>query len=193
MATESLPLELWLQETGALKSGHFRLSSGLHSPAYVQCALLLEEPRRAQRLGAAIAERLRHLRLDSVLAPAMGGLIIGYQVAAALDVPFRFVERVDGDMRLRRGFSLKERESIVIVEDVVTTGKSTQETVAVAEAMGAEVCAVSSILDRTEGKHPFRVPFVALYELVLPTYSPSECPLCAADQPLEKPGSRPVP
>ena len=193
MTADSLPLELWLDESGALRRGHFQLSSGLHSPAYVQCALLLEDPQRAKRLGEALAGKLARLSPDSILSPAMGGLIIGFAVAAAVGVPFRFVERVDGEMRLRRGFSLAAGERLVIVEDVVTTGRSTGEAVAVAEEQGAEVVGVASILDRTGGQIPFSVPFVSLFDLVLPTYAPQECPLCRSGQAIDKPGSRPIP
>jgi len=192
-AEPSLPLESWLAESGALKKGHFQLSSGLHSPAYVQCALLLEHPSRASRLGAEIARELADLDVHSVVSPAMGGLIIGYEVASALGRPFRFVERQDGRMTLRRGFALAPGERIAIVEDVVTTGKSTLEAIELTREHGAEVCAVASILDRTGGDHPFAVPFVSLFSLVLPTYSKAECPLCQAGQALDKPGSRPVP
>lgn len=191
--TESLPLESWLDDSGALNKGHFQLSSGLHSPAYVQCALLLQRPSRARLLGQALAAMLSEARPQSVLSPAMGGLIIGHEVAAALDVPFRFVERLDGVMSLRRGFSLTVGERIVIVEDVITTGKSTLEAVAVARQLGAELCAVASILDRTAGQHSFDVPYFSLLELVLPTYEPDACPLCEAGETPVKPGSRPVP
>lgn len=195
MTAETLDLRQWLEETGALKTGHFRLSSGLHSPAYVQCALLLELPERAARLGAQIAGELTkaEVRVQSVLSPAMGGLIIGYEVATALGVPFRFVERADGKMTLRRGFSLAVGERVVIVEDVVTTGKSTLEAISVARGHQAEVCAVASILDRTEGDFSFGVPFVSLYDLTLPTYDPIKCPLCEAGEEVDKPGSRPIP
>lgn len=193
MTAEPLPLERWLEETGALRRGHFQLSSGLHSPAYVQCALLLEHPQRARRIGTELAGRLAHLPVQSVLSPAMGGLIIGYEVAVALASPFRFVERVEGRMTLRRGFSLGRGEQLVVVEDVVTTGKSTLEAMAVARGQGAEISAVASILDRTQGDHPFAVPFVSLLDLVLPTFASQECPLCLAGEALVKPGSRPVP
>lgn len=193
MTAETKDTQRWLEETGALKKGHFQLSSGLHSAAYVQCALLLEHPDRAGRLGAELAQRLAEATAQSVLSPAMGGLIIGYTVAAALGLPFRFVERVAGTMTLRRGFALEPGERVVIVEDVVTTGKSTLEAIAVAEAQGAEICAVASILDRTDGKSPFEVPFVSLLELVLPTFVPEDCPLCRVGKGIDKPGSRPVP
>lgn len=193
MMSESLPLETWLEESGALRKGHFRLSSGLHSPAYVQCALLLQSPKRARLLGEALASLISDAEPESILSPAVGGLLIGHEVASALELPFRFVERSDGAMTLRRGFSLTTGERIVIVEDVITTGKSTLEAVAVARQQGAEIVGVASILDRTAGQHSFDVPFYRLLELVLPTYDPEACPLCEAGGTPTKPGSRPVP
>lgn len=185
-----------LEASGALTRGHFRLSSGLHSDAYVQCARLLEVPERARRAGEALAGALI-VALggppDSVLAPAMGALLIGHETAAALGVPFRFTERDDaGAMTLRRGFTLAPGERVVVVEDAVTTGKSTLETVAVAESLGAEVVAVGSILDRSGGRADFgERPFVTLAALDLPAYEPADCPQCAAGTPVVKPGSRP--
>jgi orotate phosphoribosyltransferase len=191
--TETFPLEDWLVESGALKRGHFLLSSGLHSPAYVQCALLLQDPSRARCLGQALAAKVAGTGPDSVLSPAMGGLIIGHEVAEALAVPFRFVERVDNGMSLRRGFTLAPGERVVIVEDVITTGRSTLEAVDVARGLGAEICAVASILDRTGGRHTFESPFFSLHELVLPTYEAGACPLCQRGDTAYKPGSRPSP
>ena len=179
-----------LQSSGALLEGHFLLSSGLHSPRYVQCARLLELPVRARQVGEGLAALLRPLAVDSILSPALGGLIIGHEVAAALGVPFRFTERKDGAMELRRGFALGPGERVAVVEDVVTTGKSTLETMAVATAKGAEVVAEGAILDRSAGKHPFTVPFVSLLALDFPTWPAAECPLCAAGGKPEKPGSR---
>ena len=193
MEAETLPLDDWLEESGALRRGHFQLSSGLHSPAYVQCALLLEQPARARLLGTTLAGLLNEIAPDSVVSPALGGLIIGYEVAVALGKPFRFVERVEGSMAMRRGFALEKGERVVIVEDVVTTGKSTREAMQVVADQGGTVCGVASILDRTEGKSPFDVPFVNLLELVLPTYRPTDCPLCQSGTPIDKPGSRPIP
>ena len=184
-------IDEWLAISGALRHGHFRLSSGLHSPAYVQCALLLEHPERAARLGRMLADRLRDRQPDSVLSPALGGLIIGYEVARSLERPFRFVERQEGTMCLRRGFHLTPGERLVIVEDVVTTGRSTNEAVAVAAAAGAEVCAIASILDRSGDSEPFSVPFVSLKQLALPVWSAADCPLCARGEPIDRPGSRP--
>lgn len=185
-------LNVYLQESGALRQGHFLLSSGLHSPGYVQCALLLERPSRARQVGAALAERLRQYRPDSVLAPALGGLIIGYEVAAALDVPFRFCEREGAAMAIRRGFALRKGERVVVVEDVVTTGKSTREAAAAAGGQDAAIVALGAILDRSGGSHGFPAPFVSLMELDFPVYEPSKCPLCAKGGVAEKPGSRPA-
>jgi orotate phosphoribosyltransferase len=180
-----------LEESGALRRGHFLLSSGLHSTAYVQCAMLLEDPVRARQVGSDLAELLRSFHPDSVLAPALGGVVIGHEVAAELGVPFRFTERKGDEMGLRRGFSLRQGERVVIVEDVVTTGRSTLETAALATARGARVVAIGAIIDRTAGRDPFDVPFKALLELDLPSYAPGECPSCRTGVPAEKPGSRP--
>ena len=147
-ATELDVLAL-LRDSGALKEGHFLLSSGLHSPAYVQCALLLQDAYLAHRVGDALAQRLARLEPESVLAPALGGLIIGHETAAELGVPMRFTEREDGKMTLRRGFELTPGERLVVVEDVVTTGRSTREVIDVAEEKGAKVIAVAAILQVT--------------------------------------------
>jgi len=181
-----------LEESGALRRGHFLLSSGLHSEAYVQCALLLEDPVRARKVGGDLAALLRSFHPDSVLAPALGGVIIGHEVAAELGVPFRFAERKGEEMGLRRGFTLRQSERVVIVEDVVTTGRSTLETAALATGRGSRVVAIGAIIDRTAGRDPFDVPFRSLLQLDLPSYTPAECPVCrAGGVPAEKPGSRP--
>lgn len=182
-----------LEGSGALVEGHFELSSGRHSPAYVQCALLLEDPARARRVGSALARLLASLRPRSVVSPALGGVIIGHEVAAALRVPFRFTERRQGSgggMELRRGFRLEPGERVVIVEDVVTTGRSTREAAEAVRAAGGEVVAVGSIVDRSGEENPFEVPQFALLDLDLPTWTPEECPLCAEGRPAVKPGSR---
>ena len=180
-----------LEESGALRRGHFLLSSGLHSGAYVQCALLLEDPVRSRHVGEELASELRQFHPDSVLAPALGGVIIGHEVATSLGVPFRFTERKGEDMGLRRGFSLRQGERVVIVEDVVTTGRATLETAALATSRGARVVAVGAIIDRSVGKDPFDVPFRSLLELDLPSFPPSECPACQSGAaPPEPPGSR---
>jgi len=189
-------LERELEGCGALLRGHFLLSSGLHSPGYVQCALLLADPRRARAAGTELAAALGALGVvaDSVLSPALGGVIVGHEVAAALGVPFRFTEREGSEMRLRRGFALAAGERVVVVEDVVTTGKSTLETAAVAEAAGARPVAIGSIIDRSAGRHGFRVPFASLLALDLPTWPAEICPLCREGAgPAVKPGSRPQP
>ena len=188
----AMPLDLpaLLAETGALLSGHFRLSSGLHSPNYVQCAKLLEHPRNAKAIGAALGERVRSINAQKVVAPALGGVIIGYTVAEALDVPSIFTERKDGAMTLRRGFTIGRDERVVIVEDVVTTGKSTRETAAVVEQCGGNVVGFASILNRSGKENPFDAPYEALMSLALETYDESACPLCANKVPLDAPGSR---
>lgn len=188
-AEVSVALRELLLESGALREGHFQLSSGLHSSGYVQCALLLESPARARRVGEWLAERLVAYRVDSVLSPALGGVIIGHETAAALEVPFRFVERREGEFTLRRGFQLAAGERVVVVEDVVTTGKSTREAAEVARRLGAEVVGVGAIIDRGAGD-AFSVPFEALLRLDLPTWEPGECRLCAAGSSAESPGSR---
>jgi len=180
----------WLEESGALRKGHFLLSAGGHSTAYVQCALLLEDPRRAEKVGQLLAARLRPYEPDVVVSPALGGLIIGYEVARSLNIPFRFGERSKGAMTLRRGFSLQPRERIAIVEDVVTTGKSTLEVAALVRNSGAILCAVGSILDRTPADNPFSVPFESLLRLELPTFQPEDCPLCTEGVAIDQPGSR---
>jgi orotate phosphoribosyltransferase len=179
-----------LRRSGALREGHFVLSSGRHSSGYVQCALLLEDAARARQLGRWLADRLREFEPESVLSPALGGLIIGHETAAALEVPFRFTERKQGVMELRRGFRLRREERVAVVEDVVTTGGSSGEAAAVAVALGATWAATGAIIDRSGGDSPFAVPFESLLKLELPTWTPEECPLCAEGTPVEKPGSR---
>ncbi|HEV7672848.1 MAG TPA: orotate phosphoribosyltransferase [Thermoanaerobaculia bacterium] len=190
--SEPVDIEKRLEESGALRRGHFQLSSGLHSSAYVQCALLLELPARAREVGTALAEKLKAYGIESILSPALGGVIIGHEVAAALGAPFRFAERKGTELEIRRGFALRPGEKVAIIEDVVTTGKSTLETARLAESAGAQVVAVGAIIDRTAGAHPFAaVPFASLLELRLPAFKADACPLCAAGGVAEKPGSRP--
>jgi orotate phosphoribosyltransferase len=191
----SLDVRALLAETGALLTGHFRLSSGLHSPNYVQCARLLEHPRHARALGEALGERLRKVGADKIVAPALGGVIIGYTVAEALDLPFVFTERKDGQMTLRRGFTIGnnpvgEREKVVIVEDVVTTGKSTRETADAIAAHGGYVIGFASILNRSGRDNPFDALYESLLALALDTFSETDCPLCRAGIALDAPGSR---
>jgi orotate phosphoribosyltransferase len=180
------------RRSGALLDGHFRLSSGLHSTGYLQCALVLQHPAEAELLGRALAERVRHLRPSVVLSPAIGGLIIGHEVGRALGVRAIFAERADGALMLRRGFILSETDRVLVVEDVLTTGGSTRETMQVAKAAGAHVVGVASIVDRSGGTARFDVPYDALLDVALPTYQPDACPLCEKGLPVVKPGSRPV-
>lgn len=186
----ALDIRALLGETGALLSGHFRLSSGLHSPNYVQCALLLEHPRNANAIGQALGEDLRSLNARRIVAPAMGGVIVGYTVAEALDLPFVFTERKDGQMTLRRGFRIEPGDNVVIVEDVVTTGKSTRETAEVINQHGGVVAGYASILNRSGKRNPFDAPYESLLALDLETYEESACPLCASGVPIDAPGSR---
>jgi len=178
------------RRVGALLDGHFRLTSGLHSTGYLQCALVLQHPVDAEACGAAIAERVRALSPGVVLSPALGGIVIGQEVGRALGVRAMFAERQDGKLTLRRGFSIAPGEKVVIVEDVVTTGGSTQETIDVARAAGATVVAAAAIIDRSGGKQRIDVPFHALATISLPTYEPERCPMCAEGKPVVKPGSR---
>jgi orotate phosphoribosyltransferase len=181
-----------VRRSGALLDGHFRLTSGLHSSGYLQCALVLQHPESAGSLGAAIAERTRDLRATAVLSPALGGIVIGQEVGRALGVRALFAERQDGQLTLRRGFALSERDRVLVIEDVLTTGGSTKETMEVAKAAGAQVVGAASIVDRSGGKVQFDVPYAALLDVALPTYEPDKCPLCSQGLPVVKPGSRAV-
>jgi orotate phosphoribosyltransferase len=172
--------------------GHFLLSSGLHSPQYMQSALVLSEPARAELLGAALAARLKE-KVDLVVAPAMGGLIIGHEVARALKVRSYFTERENGIMTLRRGFKLEPRERVVVVEDVITTGKSTGEVNTLLKSLGAEPVAALSIVDRSEKPLSLGIPVASLIKLSIPSYEASACPLCKEGRPVVKPGSRTQP
>jgi orotate phosphoribosyltransferase len=180
------------RRSGALLEGHFRLTSGLHSSGYLQCALVLQHPHHAETLGRAIAARTRDLRATLVLSPALGGVVIAHEVGRALGVRAIFAERQDGVLTLRRGFVIGEGDRVLVVEDVLTTGGSTRETMRVALAAGGQVVGAASIVDRSGGAVRFDVPFVALLEIALPTYEPGTCPLCAQGLPVVKPGSRPV-
>ncbi len=186
--TESI-LDLF-RRIGALLEGHFRLSSGLHSSGYLQCALVLQHPREAEACGSALAAKTRDLEATVVLSPALGGIVIGHEVARALGVRAIFAERQDGVLTMRRGFSLDAGERVLVVEDVVTTGGSTRETMAVARAAGATVVGAAAIIDRSGGHQDLDVPFRALATIDLPAYQPDACPLCARGEPVVKPGSR---
>lgn len=179
-------------EAGALLEGHFRLSSGLHSPRYLQCALYLSDPARAEAAGRQLGARLRGCSAHLVVAPALGGVVIGHEVARSLETTFFFAERQDGAMTFRRGFVLEPGWRVLIVEDVITTGGSTREVIAAVEGQGGTVVGVGAIVNRSGKENPFApLPFTALLELEVPTYPPEVCPLCAGGVPLVKPGSRP--
>jgi len=179
------------RRAGALLEGHFLLSSGRHSPVYFQCALLLQNPRRAENLCGRLARRFADRGVETVLAPAVGGILVAHEVARALGARAIFAEREDDRMRLRRGFSLRPGERVLLVEDVVTTGGSLREVQALAREAGAEVVAVGALVDRTAGRDPgFGMPLEALVRLDAPTYAPEECPECRRGLPLVKPGSR---
>ena len=181
-------------ETGAYLTGHFRLTSGLHSSEYVQCAKVLQHPGIAERFGRELATELKKLapKVDVVVAPAMGGLMIGHEVARAFGVRFIFTERdSDGKMTLRRGFAIEPGEVAVLIEDVITTGGSSREVVEIIQQHGAVVAAAGSIIDRSNGKADVGVPRVALATLAVTAYSPEQCPLCKDGVELVKPGSRP--
>ena len=178
------------RQSGALLEGHFRLTSGLHSSGYLQCALVLQDPARAGLLGAAIADLMRPLQVTVVLSPALGGIVIGHEVGRALGVHAIFAERQDGRLQLRRGFSLNTSDRVLVVEDVVTTGGSTRETLDVARATGATTVGAAAIVDRSGTETNLGVPFHALLQITIPTYQPDACPLCAQGLPVVKPGSR---
>jgi orotate phosphoribosyltransferase len=180
------------RRSGALLDGHFRLTSGLHSPGYLQCALVLQYPQSAESLGAAIAALTRGLSANVVLSPALGGVVIGQEVGRALGVRAIFAERQDGALALRRGFMLGENDRVLVVEDVFTTGGSTRETIQVAKAAGGHVVGAASIVDRSGGTLTFEVPTYSLLEFALPADEPDKCELCARGLPVTKPGSRPV-
>jgi len=184
-------------QTGAYLHGHFRLTSGLHSPEYLQCALVLQYPKHAERFGQLLASEFRRLEptlnIGVVAAPAIGGLIIGHEVARVLGARFIFTERdAAGQMVLRRGFTVEPAETAVVVEDVVTTGGSSREVIDLLKDAGAYVIGAGSIIDRSGGTADVGVRRVALRTLHPITYQPDSCPLCAEGQPVVKPGSRPL-
>jgi orotate phosphoribosyltransferase len=180
------------RRSGALLEGHFRLSSGLHSAGYLQSALVLQYPDLAGALGRALADATRHFDATVVLSPALGGIVIGQEVGRALGIRAIFAERQDGALTLRRGFALSAADRVLVVEDVVTTGGSTRETIHVASASGARVVGAASIVDRGSGAATLGVPFVTLLDISLPTFDAGVCPLCAQGLPVVKPGSRPA-
>lgn len=180
----------YFKRTNALLEGHFILSSGLHSSKYLQCALALQSPRDAENFGRAVSEKLGAEQFDTVAAPAIGGLIIGYEVARAFGVRFVWTERENNLMTLRRGFSVQKGEKILVVEDVITTGGSTRECIEALEILGAKVTCAASIVDRSNGKADVGVKRIALVSLDIPSYKPEDCPMCERGDKAFKPGSR---
>ncbi len=176
--------------TDALLEGHFILSSGLHSPRYLQCARALQYPADASEFGKAIAERFLESGVETVCSPAIGGLVIGYEVARALNVRFIWTERQGGEMVLRRGFGVREGEKVLVVEDVITTGGSTRECIDAIESRGADVIGAASIIDRSGGTADVGVERIALVRMDVPSYDPDSCPLCESGGEAVKPGSR---
>ncbi|MGI8917086.1 MAG: orotate phosphoribosyltransferase [Pyrinomonadaceae bacterium] len=176
--------------TGALLEGHFVLTSGLHSTNYLQCALLLQHPREAEAFARALAEHFKDDNIQLVAAPAIGGIVIGHEVARQLGARFIWTERVDGEMTLRRGFSVMPEERTLVVEDVITTGGSTRETVQTLTGAGANVIGAASLIDRSSGRADVGVKRVALATLDVPAVEPASCELCRQGIPAIKPGSR---
>lgn len=179
-----------LEETHALKTGHFKLTSGLHSEQYVQCALLLRDPARASLVCSELADKFKDEKPDIVVGPALGGIIAAYEVARSLGVSNIFAERENGKMTLRRGFAVEKGQKALVIEDVITTGGSSQEVVELLESLGAEVIGVGSIIDRSGSSTKLTVPFKSLIRLEIKTYAPETCPLCAEGVEIDRPGSR---
>lgn len=177
------------KESEALLDGHFQLTSGLHSPAYFQCAKVLQYPKNAELLCGMIADHFRSAQISAVVAPALGGIVVGQEVGRQLNVRTMFTERKDGTMQLRRGFRIEPGELVLVCEDVITTGGSVKEVVAIVERMGAAVTGVGAIVDRSGGKSLFQNLFTTVTMDVV-TYDPSSCPLCRKNIPVDKPGSR---
>lgn len=187
--TDNEVLEVF-KKTGGILKGHFLLTSGRHSDTYMQSAKLFVYPKQAKLLCGELCKKLGGIKIDVVVSPAIGGILMGYQTAQILDVPNIFFERQDGVMTLRRGFSIEKGSKVLVVEDVVTTGGSVKEVVEQVEKCGAEVVAVASIVDRSNGKVDFGKKFVNLLSMNIVSYEADECPLCKEGMPAVKPGSR---
>lgn len=177
-----------LKESGALLEGHFLLSSGRHSNRYCQCAKLLQYPDKAEKVLSIVTEKIKNIDFDVVVGPAMGGIIVAYEVGRQTGKPAIFTERVDGKMELRRGFEVSKGQKVLIAEDVVTTGKSSLETIEALKELGAEVVGICCIVDR--GSSTIDYPIFSAINLEIENYEVSECPLCKAGEPYVKPGSR---
>lgn len=189
MMTEKEVLDIFTKNN-ALLTGHFRLSSGLHSEKYLQCALVLQYPDIARELSQELAKKFAPLKIDVVVGPALGGVTFAYEVARAFGVRGLFTERQDGIMVLRRGFSIEKKEKVLVVEDVVTTGGSTKEVIDVVKSLGGEVVGVGCLIDRSSEKISFGAPFQALAKVSVQTFQEKDCPLCKKSVPVTKPGSR---
>jgi orotate phosphoribosyltransferase len=182
-------LELF-KKSGALLNGHFRLTSGLHSPSYFQCALVLQYPEYCRQIARKIVGHFSSKKIDAVISPAVGGIVIGQEVGRQLGVRTIFTERLNGEMTLRRGFSIAEGEKILVCEDVVTTGGSVFEVIEIARKAKADIAGVGYIVDRSGGKVNFEYDQFAVVQLSVQTYQPENCPLCKDNIPIVKPGSR---
>lgn len=178
------------EETGVLQKGHFKLSSGLHSNKYLQCAQVLQHPVKAQQLAQELADRFSDIEIDVVVGPAMGGVTLSYGVGLALEKKTIFTEREAGEMTLRRGFYLEPGDKVLVVDDVLTTGKSVNEVIEVLAAEEAELAGVATLVDRSAGEIDFSAPLKSLLEVDVTAYEPEECPLCAEGKEIDKPGSR---
>lgn len=178
------------KETGALLEGHFILTSGLHSGAYFQCAKVFQYPWHGESLCADLADHFKNEKIDLVVSPAIGGIVVGQEVARILQVRLIFLERSDGIMTLRRGFEVSEGERVLVVEDVTTTGGSVKEVMNVLNELGCEIVAVTAVVDRSGGKVEFGVPYFSLFKMEVVNYPPEDCPLCKSGSIAIKPGSR---
>lgn len=179
-----------LKECGGFLEGHFLLSSGLHSEKYLQCAQLLQHPKLAEKFGKQLADKVKDLKIDVVIGPALGGVIVAHEIARALGVRALFTERVEGKMTLRRGFSIKPNENVLAVEDVITTGGSTLEVMRAASEQGGKIVGIAALVDRSGGTFKPEIPVHSLMQIQVETYSPELCPLCKQGSPAVKPGSR---
>ncbi len=179
-----------MEDAGALLTGHFQLRSGLHSPRFFQAALLLQYPDKAETVCKFLAEKFRGEKIDSVISPAVGGLIVGQEVARALGCKAIFADKEDGQLVLKRGFSIKPGEKVLVAEDVVTKGGRVQQTIDLVRSLGGDVVGAAVLVDRSGGTAKFDVRFESLLKLNLPTYEPNACPLCKAGIPVDRPGSK---
>ncbi|HID96036.1 MAG TPA: orotate phosphoribosyltransferase [Candidatus Latescibacteria bacterium] len=189
MLNEEEIMEIF-RRTGALLSGHFQLTSGLHSSTYFQCAKVLQYPKYARKLCGELAEKFRDRDMDVVIAPAIGGIVVACEVGGLLGLRTIFAEREGGKMTLRRGFEIKRGEKVLVVEDVITTGGSVQEVIELVESKGGVVIGVGCLVDRSGGRVHFGVPYVSLLRMDVVNWEPDRCQLCAEGAKLTKPGSR---